>query len=492
MCSLVRDVPSTLCHRKDAALIRHKVWVDLKPHLQCDDYKKVHGDVFIANVKLVTVMGLILKKGFSLTIDRSGVTLVPSDIVIATVDMARKCTLQAPRADSSEVAGSSSGEGPIGDRPSGDRPSRDRPSGDENVDHDRPSTPGHVDTVDEDRGTYIPTNITFEVEFGRKVVTVENRDLDGWYRANGFYKGFDTEYAAKKEIDTIIAEMNSTSDRLFVSSTNLGAWVAPTMARALARRTGLSDEQITRAFEPQGKEPRRIGSQPVLDGELGTMLQHARQSRPLVPGCHVETEFVRCVDGAIVRTSGRYLDATLLFRSSNTTWKDFWSSQSHRTQLVKLAAKRRVAINDLIVPQTRTSERTRSSSVGDRLSLQGSVTGMWVDNDIGDKMVDWATQFIVRGERYLPGFLYNVTSPIVNAIKVGRWGGENVTKLRGRYATYYGPETQLRVFPTLDSHKAEKIAHSAMKGWCIGGELFEKKHRDEIANITNLAAQLIA
>lgn len=74
------------------------------------------------------------------------------------------------------------------------------------------------------------------------------------------------------------------------------------------------------------------------------------------------------------------------------------------------------------------------------------------------------------------GYVYTVTSPLLNAVKIGCWKG-SVNDLRKRYVTPYGPDLKVKVVHVLNCFAIEAQVHSMFKQHCLGGELFDKTHQ---------------
>jgi len=73
------------------------------------------------------------------------------------------------------------------------------------------------------------------------------------------------------------------------------------------------------------------------------------------------------------------------------------------------------------------------------------------------------------------GFVYCVTSDILNAIKIGFWKG-SIEGLRSRYTTSYGNNLVLHTFETSYPHKLEQKCHKHFEKYRITNELFDKKY----------------
>lgn len=82
---------------------------------------------------------------------------------------------------------------------------------------------------------------------------------------------------------------------------------------------------------------------------------------------------------------------------------------------------------------------------------------------------------VILPEQTKAGYVYMATSPIVNAVKIGHWGG-SIDKLRARYITPYGANLTLITTWVEDRKEAEAILHKRFSDHCITNELFEKEH----------------
>ena len=86
-------------------------------------------------------------------------------------------------------------------------------------------------------------------------------------------------------------------------------------------------------------------------------------------------------------------------------------------------------------------------------------------------------------------FIYCVTSPAVNTVKIGRHSGKLV-RLLHRYKTYYGKNLELHAWPVECSKTAEDLALRRLAKYCLSGELFDKNYKLEcIIAMTQVAAE---
>jgi len=84
----------------------------------------------------------------------------------------------------------------------------------------------------------------------------------------------------------------------------------------------------------------------------------------------------------------------------------------------------------------------------------------------------------VEKVRKMNGYVYCITSPILNAVKIGYWRS-SLTTLRRRYITSYGPDINIRYVYTRRPEKLEKKCHSFFNEYKIKNELFKKDFLDE-------------
>jgi hypothetical protein len=90
-----------------------------------------------------------------------------------------------------------------------------------------------------------------------------------------------------------------------------------------------------------------------------------------------------------------------------------------------------------------------------------------------------------RTQKKRDGLVYVITSPVLDAVKIGMWKG-SVKKLKERYSTYYGPRLTLKIIETDNCRRLETLAHSALREFKIESELFKKGATDYEAIIRNL------
>lgn len=88
------------------------------------------------------------------------------------------------------------------------------------------------------------------------------------------------------------------------------------------------------------------------------------------------------------------------------------------------------------------------------------------------------------------GVVYLVTSPCLNAIKIGFWRGD-LQSLRRRYATVYGPDLTMETKHVDNCRKIETFMHLRFRENQIGGELFDKAFQQEYSACLKTAGKLL-
>nr|URM61918.1 MUTS family DNA binding domain protein [Mimivirus sp.] len=82
------------------------------------------------------------------------------------------------------------------------------------------------------------------------------------------------------------------------------------------------------------------------------------------------------------------------------------------------------------------------------------------------------------------GYVYIVTSPVINACKIGFWRS-NLKSLRSRYVTSYGNNLILHTFLTKNAYKLEQLCHKYFVEYNISNELFDKKYINKYIKFLN-------
>jgi hypothetical protein len=254
-----------------------------------------------------------------------------------------------------------------------------------------PTSSGPSDPDASDERIY-PTNVTLDTPNGKRI-TIENREVDGFFRKTGIFRAWASEYYAKKAMAEVIAANGFVKKVVYRSDTCHGAWLAPILARAMARKAGLGELEIEKAFRPEGVEPCVV--QPQLEGSAGELLTTARKVRPGVPGHARACEFVKSLDGMVLRAHGRYIDASLLLKSVGKQWSRFWDSDTNKAFFEALVEKRGVTCSKLVIFETSSGvvEPPSACDGGMKIPVDEShLTGIWVDFGLGVKLATWANK----------------------------------------------------------------------------------------------------
>lgn len=88
------------------------------------------------------------------------------------------------------------------------------------------------------------------------------------------------------------------------------------------------------------------------------------------------------------------------------------------------------------------------------------------------------------------GVLYLVTSPCLQAVKIGYWRSD-LESLRRRYATVYGPDLHLQTKQVSDCRSIEAFVHLRFQKHRLGGELFDKAFLHEYTACLKTAGELV-
>lgn len=104
---------------------------------------------------------------------------------------------------------------------------------------------------------------------------------------------------------------------------------------------------------------------------------------------------------------------------------------------------------------------------------------LWAAGKIDvQKLLDNCGQQIAKG-LHRQGYVYAITSPLVNAVKIGRWTDTLDTLLK-RYNTYFGKSSVYVTCWVKDCVAVEADLLFKFKKYRIDGELFEKDKMTEI------------
>jgi hypothetical protein len=111
--------------------------------------------------------------------------------------------------------------------------------------------------------------------------------------------------------------------------------------------------------------------------------------------------------------------------------------------------------------------RKKAQSTPDRLSIEKNIP-----QKIEKKKKK--TKKIIEGDEK-GNFIYLITSPVFNAVKIGLT--TNANSLQGRYTTPYGGDLEMHVYDTLGENcdTAESKIHAYFHKYNITHEIFEKR-----------------
>lgn len=346
----------------------------------CEPYTKKSYDAHVSVLNSVIACIVAHPRGFDIIIDKSDVEATDNS------EIEREQTSEAPveAAVDSEAATEAAveSEAPVEAAVESEAP----------IESDEgPSTSG-TRTPPRDRVYHI--DVTLKSPTTDREFKLQNREPDGWFRRSAIFKAWTSDYHAKKALDEVVRKQGfSVDDDVAAGEKSSGAWLSPKLARALAIKTGLSEEEVDRALSPT-EDAETFVDQPTLEGQNGKLLERARQRRPLVTGHARACEFVKSLDGMILRAHGRFVDATLLLKSVGQKWKDFAFNQSTLEFLRALMQKRQVPISELIVFETGPIiiGGAKSPPVKKWLESHQNVqtSGIWVDFGVAIKLATWA------------------------------------------------------------------------------------------------------
>ena len=88
------------------------------------------------------------------------------------------------------------------------------------------------------------------------------------------------------------------------------------------------------------------------------------------------------------------------------------------------------------------------------------------------------------------GVVYLVTSPCLNAVKLGFWRAD-LQSLRRRYATVYGPDLTIETKHVDNCRGIETFMHLRFRERRLGGELFDKGFIHEYSACLKTAGELL-
>jgi len=107
----------------------------------------------------------------------------------------------------------------------------------------------------------------------------------------------------------------------------------------------------------------------------------------------------------------------------------------------------------------------------------------WLEQFSGEKLDEYAITIpTLFQKRY--GYVYLITSPLLNAIKIGYWRS-TYELLRSRYVTPYGNDLYIHTITSYDVIEMEKKVHNRFDKYRITNELFEKKYLNKYIEYVN-------
>lgn len=94
---------------------------------------------------------------------------------------------------------------------------------------------------------------------------------------------------------------------------------------------------------------------------------------------------------------------------------------------------------------------------------------------------DFVLNKMKRQQLNRSGYVYCITSEILNAIKIGFYRS-TIKSLKSRYTTCYGSQLIVHAIMTDDCIQLESEIHERFAKYCIINELFKKEHLDSYVN----------
>lgn len=155
-----------------------------------------------------------------------------------------------------------------------------------------------------------------------------------------------------------------------------------------------------------------------------------------------------------MRKSDGYVNATRMCKAAGKRWSNFADNMSTQSFLESLAIQTGQTVSELM-----------QSKHG------GSTAGTWVHPQVATKLAGWCGN--KKRQLSKNGYIYAVTSDILNAVKIGMWTG-SLHNLKSRYLTPYGPSLQICCVAVDDCVQTEAELHKQFKEFNMGGELFDK------------------
>ena len=156
-----------------------------------------------------------------------------------------------------------------------------------------------------------------------------------------------------------------------------------------------------------------------------------------------------------------YVNATLICQSTGKQWGHYADRNLARNFFKKLSSELGCKVDDIV-----------QSKRG------GNCKGTWIHPQLLVHLQHWCSN---KRKRSAAGYVYAVTSDVLNAVKIGMWRG-SVHSLKARYITPYGPTVQIATAIVDNCLAAEATLHEQFQQYSLGGELFDKQHHQEYLN----------
>lgn len=152
-----------------------------------------------------------------------------------------------------------------------------------------------------------------------------------------------------------------------------------------------------------------------------------------------------------------YVNASKLCKASKKLWGNYFQNNRTHEFLEELAG---------------TLDQPKGALIQ---SQKGGVSqGTWVHPTVLPDLQRWCSE---KKKMSSAGYIYAVTSDVLNAVKIGMWRG-SIDNLRARYLTPYGPSVEFSTAIVEDCVVAEASLHNQFKQHSLGGELFDKRHHE--------------
>ena len=109
------------------------------------------------------------------------------------------------------------------------------------------------------------------------------------------------------------------------------------------------------------------------------------------------------------------------------------------------------------------------------------ILNKWLNDFINNQLIGEYILISLNKHEGTCGMIYLVTSPLVNAVKIGYWRG-SIDGLKTRYGLSYGNNLEIHYKETNNVRKSEKQIHNYFREFNICNELFEKNNLQSYIN----------